>query len=94
MFLARCAIHARSTRDANLDNNINSIREWPDGVLASQGINYYYYVYDDDDDDDDCFIIFFLQCSQPMQKSQCPDCGKVIGGEQHRFLGEYKISDR
>ena len=31
MFLARCAIHARSTYEANLDNNINSIREWPDG---------------------------------------------------------------
>ena len=29
-----------------------------------------------------------------MEKSQCPDCRKVIGGEQHRFLGEFKISDR
>ena len=29
-----------------------------------------------------------------MEKGQCPDCGKVIGGEQHKFLGEKKISDR
>ena len=40
------------------------------------------------------FQCFVLQCSKPMQKGQCPDCGKVIGGEQHIFLGEYKISDR
>ena len=38
-----------------------------------------------------CFV---LKCSKPMEKGQCPDCKKVIGGEQHRFLGEYKISDR
>lgn len=37
---------------------------------------------------------FIGECSKPMQKGQCPDCGKVIGGEQHIFLGEYKISDR
>ena len=35
-----------------------------------------------------------LKCTQPMEKSQCPDCGKVLGGEGHKFLGEYKISDR
>ena len=39
-------------------------------------------------------LCFVLQCSKPMEKGHCPDCKKVIGGEQHRFLGEYKISDR
>ena len=39
-------------------------------------------------------LCFVLQCSKPMEKGHCPDCKKVIGGEQHRFLGEYRISDR
>ena len=29
-----------------------------------------------------------------MQKTQCPDCGGWLGGEQHTFHGKYKISDR
>lgn len=40
------------------------------------------------------FRCFVLQCSKPMEKGKCPECGKVIGGEQHKFLGEKKIADR
>ncbi|KAJ7339392.1 hypothetical protein OS493_005787 [Desmophyllum pertusum] len=37
---------------------------------------------------------FIGECARPMQQSTCPDCGEVLGGTQHRFLGDYKISDR
>ena len=40
------------------------------------------------------FRCFVLQCSKPMEKGQCPECGKVIGGEQHKFLGVKKTADR
>ncbi|XP_068759451.1 E3 ubiquitin-protein ligase rnf213-alpha-like isoform X4 [Montipora capricornis] len=37
---------------------------------------------------------FIGECSQPMEKTQCPDCGGVLGGEQHKFLGEYGVAER
>ena len=34
-------------------------------------------------------ILFFSEkCSNPTEKGQCPDCGKVIGGEGEMFMTE------
>ncbi|XP_068731195.1 E3 ubiquitin-protein ligase rnf213-alpha-like [Montipora capricornis] len=37
---------------------------------------------------------FIGECSRPVEKSPCPDCGRVLGGEQHRFLGAYAVAKR
>ncbi|XP_074628909.1 E3 ubiquitin-protein ligase rnf213-alpha-like isoform X2 [Acropora palmata] len=37
---------------------------------------------------------FIGECSKPMEKTQCPDCGGVLGGEQHKFLGEGVVAKR
>ncbi|XP_067057901.1 E3 ubiquitin-protein ligase rnf213-alpha-like isoform X3 [Acropora muricata] len=37
---------------------------------------------------------FIGECSQPLEKTQCPDCGGVLGGEQQKFLGEYRVAKR
>ncbi|XP_022796391.1 E3 ubiquitin-protein ligase rnf213-alpha-like isoform X1 [Stylophora pistillata] len=43
----------------------------------------------------DCRYLYFIgECSKPMEKSTCPDCGRVIGGENHNFSGEHQISGR
>nr|XP_058970756.1 E3 ubiquitin-protein ligase rnf213-alpha-like [Pocillopora verrucosa] len=42
-----------------------------------------------------CRYVYFIgECTQPMQQGTCPDCGKVLGGEQHRFLGEWRVSEK
>ncbi|KAK2553290.1 E3 ubiquitin-protein ligase rnf213-alpha [Acropora cervicornis] len=41
----------------------------------------------------DCIKVI-AECSQPMEKTQCPGCGGVLGGEQHQFLGEYEVAKR
>ncbi|XP_068735057.1 LOW QUALITY PROTEIN: E3 ubiquitin-protein ligase rnf213-alpha-like [Montipora capricornis] len=42
-----------------------------------------------------CKYPYFIgECSKPMEKSQCPDCGRVLGGGNHRFLGEWAVAKR
>ncbi|XP_022803330.1 E3 ubiquitin-protein ligase rnf213-alpha-like isoform X2 [Stylophora pistillata] len=37
---------------------------------------------------------FIGECSKPMEKSTCPDCGRLLGGEQHKFSEQSKVSIR
>jgi len=42
-----------------------------------------------------CEYPYFIgECSKPMQKTQCPDCGGVLGGENHKFLGKRRVASR
>ena len=29
-----------------------------------------------------------------MEQGKCPGCGKVLGGKDHEFLGEYRVSEK
>ncbi|RMX46188.1 hypothetical protein pdam_00007847 [Pocillopora damicornis] len=33
-------------------------------------------------------------CKVPMEQGTCPDCGKLLGGKEHKFFGEYRVSEK
>ncbi|XP_022806308.1 E3 ubiquitin-protein ligase rnf213-alpha-like [Stylophora pistillata] len=42
-----------------------------------------------------CRYVYFIgKCARPMEKGTCPECKKVLGGKDHDFLGEYRVSEK
>ncbi|XP_020632033.1 NFX1-type zinc finger-containing protein 1-like [Orbicella faveolata] len=42
-----------------------------------------------------CSLPYFIgECSRPMQKTKCNECGNILGGADHKFQGKYRECDR
>ncbi|XP_022800358.1 E3 ubiquitin-protein ligase rnf213-alpha-like [Stylophora pistillata] len=70
------------------DNYIECINAIAETMKGTQWVGEWY-------ECGNCRYLYFIgECTQPMQKGVCPECGKVLGGEQHKFLGEYRVSEK